>query len=321
MVGYIYHITNKETGKKYIGQTIDIDWRLYRHFQELAKGTHHSTKLQRAYNKYGKDKFEVTYELKEFSSYEDLLMAEVIEISKFNSYENGYNETRGGEGHSLIFDFDTSVLIYQLGQRYDGLQHKLAEYYNCDRSSIAAIYRKSYLSTITYDEDKLQKLIKDIGITDANLKENYINNYERKLTTEQLFKILSTIEVKKYSAAACARVYHVNKDVINKIVSGKTYKEDYQKFLQLTQEDKEQLAEEFCNTTDVIRLHYEGQRGPVKNPLTQEQVNYILDNKDRMSGAQIARDLGISPDRVSAVKRGKSYLDMIWVYNKEHSLD
>ena len=74
-----------------------------------------------------------------------------------------------------------------------------------------------------------------------------------------------------------------------------------------------------CNTTDIIRLHYEGKRGPVKNPLTQEQVNYILDNIKTKTITQISKDLGISDDRVSSVKNKKSYLDMIWVYEKEHS--
>lgn len=166
MIGYIYHIKNIDTGKEYIGQTIDIDWRLYKHFNALEKGTHHSDKLQRSYNLYGKDKFKVTYEQREFESYEDLLLAERKEISKYDSYYNGYNETLGGEGHSAIFDFDTMVLLYQIGQRYNGVKHKLAEYYHCDRTSITAVFRKEYLKTITYDENKLQELINELGLTE-----------------------------------------------------------------------------------------------------------------------------------------------------------
>lgn len=319
MIGYIYHIKNIETGKEYIGQTVDIDWRLYKHFKALEKGNHHSNKLQRSYNLYGKDNFKVSYEQKEYENYEALLLAEQEEISKYDSYYNGYNETIGGEGHSTTFDFETMVLLYQIGQRYDGIKHKLAEYYNCDRTSITAVFRKQYLSMITYDENKLQKLIQELGLTEKNLKENYINNYTRKLTQEQVLKILSTMEIKKYSGSACGKVFHVNKDIISGIVRGKTYKKDYQKFLKLTQKQKEELAEDFCNNTDVIRLHYQGQRGSVKNPLTQEQVNYILDNKKNKKQSEIANDLNISKDRVSSVINNKSYLDMIWVYQKEHS--
>lgn len=319
MIGFIYHIKNKVNGKEYIGQTIDIDWRLYKHFNYLRKGKHHSIKLQRAFDKYGEENFEVNYYQKEYDNYQELLIEEQQEIAKYDSYNNGYNETKGGEGHPTIFDFDTMVLLYQIGKRYEGVKHRLAEYYGCDRTSITSVFKKQYLDMVTYDDKKLNSLIKELGLTSKNLKENYINNYERKLNTEQVLKILSIIEIKKYSQSACAKVYHVNKDVISNIVRGKTYKEDYKKFLNLSLEEKQNLAEELCNTTDIIRLHYEGQRGPVKNPLTQEQVNYILDNAKNKSQAQISRDLGISVDRVSSVKNKKSYLDMIWVYEKEHS--
>ena len=319
MIGFIYHIKNKITGKEYIGQTIDIDWRLKKHFSALAKNNHHSVKLQRAFNKYGKDAFEISYRQQDFETYQDLLMKEMKEINTFNSYENGYNETRGGEGHATIFDFNTMVLLYQIGQRYSGVKHRLAEYYNCDRTSITSVFRKKYLGMITYEEKELEQLIQELGLTSDNLKENYKNNYDRKLTTEQVLKILSVIEIKKFSQAACGKVYGVNKDIIGCIIRGKTYKKDYQKFLKLSLEEKQKLAEEMCNTTDVIRVHYQGQRGPVKNPLTQEQVNYILDNLQNKTQSQIARELNISVSRVSSIKNKKSYLDMIWVYDKEHS--
>ena len=319
MIGFIYHIKNKITGKEYIGQTVDIDWRLKKHFLSLEKGIHHSTKFQRAFNKYGKDAFEVSYRQQEFNSYQELLLEEVQEIDKFNSFDAGYNETRGGEGRNILFDFNTMVLLYQIGKRYDGVKHRIAEYYNCDRTSITAIFRKNYLDIITYEEKDLQQLVDELGLTFFNLKENYKNNYDRKLTTEEVLKILSAIEIKKFSQSACGKVYGVNKDIINSILRGKTYKKDYQQFLNLSLEQKKQLAEEMCNTTDVIRLHYQGKRGPVKNPLTQEQVNYILDNLKNKTQTQIAKDLNISTDRVSSVKNKRSYLDMIWVYEKEHS--
>ena len=53
MIGYIYHIINKETGKRYIGQTLDIKTRKEKHYAALRNNYHHSHKLQRAFNKYG----------------------------------------------------------------------------------------------------------------------------------------------------------------------------------------------------------------------------------------------------------------------------
>jgi group I intron endonuclease len=61
MVGYLYHITSKTTGKKYIGITSDIVRRFRRHKTELNNNTHHSPKLQNAWNYYGADDFVFSY--------------------------------------------------------------------------------------------------------------------------------------------------------------------------------------------------------------------------------------------------------------------
>lgn len=63
-------------------------------------------------------------------------------------------------------------------------------------------------------------------------------------------------------------------------------------------------------------LRLERKRGNVKSPLTQEQVNYILDNKDTKKRVEIARDLGISDDRVGSVILGKSYTDLVKKYHE-----
>ena len=57
MIG-IYSITNKLNNKRYIGQSIDIETRIKRHFRELRRGVHHCHHLQRAFDKYGEDNFE-----------------------------------------------------------------------------------------------------------------------------------------------------------------------------------------------------------------------------------------------------------------------
>ena len=106
MVGYIYHITNDVNNKKYIGKTINLLHRLQDHFSRLEKNQHHSHKLQRAVNKYGIEHFKVSYEEVEIKNEEELNLLEILEIQKYDSYNNGYNETLGGDGNSTLFTFE-----------------------------------------------------------------------------------------------------------------------------------------------------------------------------------------------------------------------
>lgn len=76
MLGYIYFITNKITGKMYIGETIDLVERKNKHLYYLRKGIHHSDKLQRSFNKYGEDNFEWSHEVYEVENQEELFMLE-----------------------------------------------------------------------------------------------------------------------------------------------------------------------------------------------------------------------------------------------------
>lgn len=53
----VYEIFNTATGKRYIGSASKLDARFKRHRSELRRGTHHSPKLQRAWDKYGEGAF------------------------------------------------------------------------------------------------------------------------------------------------------------------------------------------------------------------------------------------------------------------------
>ena len=88
----IYKITNKRTGKSYIGQSQDIQKRLNQHKNELNRGDHHNPGLQRDFNMGDRFDFEVI----EYTPYLD--EREKAYINHFNTFHNGYNETRGGSG-------------------------------------------------------------------------------------------------------------------------------------------------------------------------------------------------------------------------------
>ena len=53
----VYKITNLVNGKVYIGSSVNIKSRKWKHFYSLSHNKHQNQHLQRAYNKYGKENF------------------------------------------------------------------------------------------------------------------------------------------------------------------------------------------------------------------------------------------------------------------------
>ena len=315
--GYIYHITNKLNGKKYIGKTIDLEHRLADHFSRLKANKHHSQKLQRAYNKYGQDNFEISYNIVEFETDENLSLMEILEIEKYDSYNNGYNETLGGEGHVSLFDFETRILIYQICLKYSGIKRQIARYYSCDDSVIKAIANNSLYANIKFDENKLNELINELGISDNNLNENYVKHNDRKMTKNDIFDILSVITSEKGYDKILTRYFNVNCSLTTRLKQNKIYQDYIQEFNNLPQEEKEKIKiVAFEKYNLIAEKGSQGRRGA--NPLTQEQVDYILDNKSKLKRIEIAKNLKISADRVSGVINGKYYKDLVENYNKRH---
>lgn len=92
------------------------------------------------------------------------------------------------------------------------------------------------------------------------------------------------------------------------------YKEYIEIYKNLSEQDKISLMEQTMIKYDIENKKCARGRTGVKNALTQEQVNYILANKDNKTQKRISEELGISPDRVNSVIHGKSYKDLIRNY-------
>ena len=88
----IYSITNIINNKKYIGSTAkSFNSRWKKHITNLKNGGHASHHLQSSWNKYGGDNF--VFKIEEVvDSLENLLNLERDYITKYDSYNNGYNE-------------------------------------------------------------------------------------------------------------------------------------------------------------------------------------------------------------------------------------
>ena len=125
MIG-IYRITNQINGEIYIGQSIDIQQRWKQHKQQ-AKGTRSNNKLYQAMREYGIENFlfEIIEQCK--FSQQELDERQRYWIGYYNSYENGYNSTRGGqiEGSWAIYNPDDIRKLWDQGYSFKEIQEKI----------------------------------------------------------------------------------------------------------------------------------------------------------------------------------------------------
>lgn len=96
----IYKITNLVNGNAYIGQSVDIEKRFkdhkYRAFVNYPSNRDYEKALYRAFRKYGIENFK--FEVLEICQVSELNDKEINYIKLYDTYNNGYNETIGGDG-------------------------------------------------------------------------------------------------------------------------------------------------------------------------------------------------------------------------------
>lgn len=88
--GGIYCIRNRKNGKSYVGSAVSFKVRWKGHRVNLRRGSHHSQKLQRAWDKHGEDMFEFAV-LECVKDPATLVEREQVWIDKLNAHKGGYN--------------------------------------------------------------------------------------------------------------------------------------------------------------------------------------------------------------------------------------
>ena len=135
--GIIYLITNKLTGKLYVGQTINFERRMSEHSK--AKD---NTYLHNSIGRYGWDNFK-TEILKDNIPGNDLDLYEQYYIRELNTMiPNGYNLTSGGNGGiRLIEIYNQRDNIVKLYQEEELSASVIAQKYDCSGNVIIGIIR------------------------------------------------------------------------------------------------------------------------------------------------------------------------------------
>lgn len=194
MKGFIYKITNKINGKSYIGQTIQsVKERFYQHCATKCSQAVLNMAIHKVINKYGKSNF--TIEVIEEVESANLNDREKYWIKYYDSYNNGYNSTEGGQdGIKLFKNLDTESVVkgYESGKSL----REVSRIFNVDKQTIKDLLVRNNIrlrTTRTYklSQEDREEVIKDFSlglsrkeiISKWNISKSYlsqlINGYRR----------------------------------------------------------------------------------------------------------------------------------------------
>ena len=137
MIG-IYKITNLINNKSYIGQSVDINRRFRSHKSYPFEKSNYP--LYRAFKKYGIDNF--SFEILEECPIEELNEKEIYYINYYDTYNNGYNQTTGGQGNSnniVKLSCEDVNIIYDLLLYSSISQKEIAQMFQVGNDTISEI--------------------------------------------------------------------------------------------------------------------------------------------------------------------------------------
>ena len=190
MRGFIYKITNTINSKSYIGQTIqNVKERFYQHCATKCSKAVSNMAIHRAIKKYGKSNF--TVEVIEEIDSANLNDRERYWIKYYNSYNNGYNSTKGGQDGCKPFkDLDVESIIkeYNTGKSL----RTLGTIFKVDKQTIKDLlirHNVELRTTRTYklsqkDRDKvLEDFASGLSRKEIMIKWNISKSYLSQLIT------------------------------------------------------------------------------------------------------------------------------------------
>ena len=167
MRGFIYKITNKINGKSYIGQTIqNVKERFYQHCATKCSQAILNMVIHKAINKYGKSNF--TIEVIEEVESTNLNDRERYWIRYYDSYNNGYNSTEGGQdGIKLFKNLDTESIVreYKSGKSL----REIGRLFNVDKQTIKDLLVRNNINlrttrTYKFSQKDREDILKDLSL-------------------------------------------------------------------------------------------------------------------------------------------------------------
>lgn len=164
-MGFIYKIYNDTNDKVYIGQThATIEERFKQHLKKVNSIDRSTYPLYNAMRKYGIEHFYIE-QIEEVDD-EDLNTREIYWIKYFDSYNNGYNATLGGDG-SMKTDYDLIAELYSQGK--SGIE--ISKELKISKATVYRGLRAKGIQPLSHSETTKLIKSKQIGQYDKNTKQ------------------------------------------------------------------------------------------------------------------------------------------------------
>lgn len=236
-IGYIYCFTSP-SGKCYIGQTWDIK-RRYREHRNFKKQNLVCSKFYSAINKYGFETF--IFDIIDYARSElELNEKEKYYISSFDSCNNGYNLTEGGENYKHSIETKNKMSLIKKEYFKNNKHHRCGSKISDSHKEILRNYAKN---RVVSENTKLKQSEKQKGRppNSGSFKSNNIpwnKNGNLKENTKNEIRLINLLKNKeKYGYIGIvpyknnkwlSRVYHCSiekcsKTFINKIDAAKWF--------------------------------------------------------------------------------------------------
>lgn len=180
-------------GKQYVGKTTyDIERRWKEHIKNQRRRIVEKRPLYDAMKKYGIENFSIR-ELEE-CSIDSSSEREIYWINKLDTYSNGYNATKGGDGKNL-YDYQ------KIADKYLELQNQkeTAKYFGCDPDTVKRACDSCNIKMLSGQEVSKRNNSQAVYQIDKNTK-----------------KVLNIF----YSISEASRVTGINNGSISKVCRG-----------------------------------------------------------------------------------------------------
>jgi len=130
----IYAIVNTITGNQYIGSSKNSYVRKKAHFNLLRRGAHHSIVLQRAFDKYGEDKFKFVV-VEKVDENTDLIEREQWWLDNANSSYNASKQALPGKERIITEETRAKMRAAKLGVKHPEWRNKEKSIYQLGRDT------------------------------------------------------------------------------------------------------------------------------------------------------------------------------------------